>query len=250
MFRELFLLASSADIAAIDDIRRARHIYERATSIVAVFPEKSLLEAADALESYYFTLHPIEPDDDAEVHQVSSEKYLWLEDYLNLTAMEYSESALLFNFGDDLVESGLLNLGELKWEHYFAVHALISIGRAIKATQADKSDRTLYLSTKIEPGEYCMEALEAITYAEYFLAIRYRSRAAAAKKHSRINKLKQDFIAYYCEHASISRSEAARRYLQTLPASESKLFAPTNAVRTLTEALRMAERASAAKKQT
>jgi hypothetical protein len=66
-----------------------------------------------------------------------------------------------------------------------------------------------------------------------------KAKQAAKAKHAPINQLKRDFINWYKHEApETSKRQAAEIFLKGLPLEQKSLLAPTNAARTLLDALR------------
>lgn len=94
---------------------------------------------------------------------------------------------------------------------------------------------------------YAVDAMEAVCMAECLQRsepsrqaakiISEQNRKAAIKRHSLINELKRQFIEFFLAGTFKSMAEAARRFYDGLEEGRRKLLAPTNAIRTLTDAL-------------
>ena len=68
--------------------------------------------------------------------------------------------------------------------------------------------------------------------------ISQRSSEAIRKRHSKVAQLKQELFEYYATGDFPSKAQAVRRFINELTHDKRNLLAPTNAERTLLEALR------------
>ena len=84
--------------------------------------------------------------------------------------------------------------------------------------------------------------LDAKIEAEARHQLRQRNSQAVKQHHAAVKTLKQRFIDYYHADTFPSKRNAAELFYTGLPEDERRLLAPTNAVRTLTDALRDYER--------
>lgn len=94
---------------------------------------------------------------------------------------------------------------------------------------------------------YAVDAMEAVCMAESLQGdipriqaakiISAQKRKAALKRHANTNNLKRQFIEFFHTETFKSMAEAARRFYDGLEEGKRKLLAPTNATRTLTDAL-------------
>jgi len=152
---------------------------------------------------------------------------------------------------------------DFSWSQYFGLLALGIIGEALATIHVvenyEVDDMRGALPAKM--GSAAIDAVEAVSFGEAFLdaerretsieahielktkkSISLRNSKAAIQSHSKINKLKQDFIQFYLSGEHQSRAEAARRFLMRSSEERRSLLVPTNAVRTLTDALRAYEK--------
>ena len=145
------------------------------------------------------------------------------------------------------------------WSDYFAVLSLAYIAQAATAYKA-------FMTGEKAPKREATEAFninndkiratEAITYAEFILELnqltknldakieaearnqlRQQNSQAVKQRHADIKALKQRFIDYYYTETFPSKQNAAEQFYTGLTDDEKRLLAPTNAVRTLTDAL-------------
>lgn len=94
---------------------------------------------------------------------------------------------------------------------------------------------------------YAVDAMEAVCMAQCLhrtepsrqaaKIISDQNRKAAIKRHLHITELKRQFIEFFLAGTFKSMAEAARRFYDSLEEGKRKLLAPTNAIRTLTDAL-------------
>jgi hypothetical protein len=73
---------------------------------------------------------------------------------------------------------------------------------------------------------------------DHKVKISNQNKQAAIKKHAATNALKAEFIKYYLSGTHHSKTQAATKFLRSLPDQKSKLLVSSNAERTLTDALR------------
>ena len=165
----------------------------------------------------------------------------------------------------------MVNLDELEefpngsWAEYLAVLALALVADAceeqayLKEERESEFDRVFWS----QMGYFAIEAIEAVTMAECFARsgrlpappsiehatkkrISQQAARAARRRFEPVNRLKQDFINWYRENegngAFHSRAQAADIFYRRLPEDTRRLLRPSNAVRTLTDALREALR--------
>lgn len=105
-------------------------------------------------------------------------------------------------------------------------------------------DDSIYLTTL---APYAVDAIEAVCMAEslqgdilaHYAAkiISDKNSGAGLKRHEATNELKREFILFYHANSFPSMAEAARRFYNGLDEGKRKRLTPTNATRTLTEAL-------------
>lgn len=94
---------------------------------------------------------------------------------------------------------------------------------------------------------YAVDAMEAVCMAESVQGdvprlqaakiISGKSRNAALIRHQATNELKREFILFCRSGNFKSKADAARRFYDSLDEEKRRLLAPTNAIRTLKEAL-------------
>jgi len=93
---------------------------------------------------------------------------------------------------------------------------------------------------------YAVDAMEAVCMAECLQRepsheavkiISERNRKAALQRHVHTSELKRQFIEFFLAGTFKSMAQAAGRFLDGLEEGKRKLLAPTNASRTLTDAL-------------
>ena len=165
-------------------------------------------------------------------------------------------------FGFDGVE----DFRSATWPEFFAALALGLLEEAFLAWQhktpyyeagLDSEDdgaafeKTHYYN-RFDAYEFVCEALDAVCMAESLLReslvaqeiqrkhkkkIELRNKKAAIAKHAPLNQLKKECIRWYLSGSFPSKREAARRFYESLPESRRKLLAPSNAIRTLTQAI-------------
>lgn len=147
----------------------------------------------------------------------------------------------------------------LRWEEIFAALALILIAAGSledKNILAHHHDPDLELASRnVYVIPYLAESVEALCIAEGLIRqrsapgrlsthevtddthpIRLQAKVGGIKRHAATNQLKRECIAYYQQHPELSMREAARRFYKELP-SERQILTPTNAQRTLAQAL-------------
>jgi hypothetical protein len=146
------------------------------------------------------------------------------------------------------------------WPRYFGLLGLGLVSEArVQGTLLEMAELgdELRQHVPVTLGQYAIEAIEAVCIGETLLELEakeasveqevnkkislVRSRAAV-QRHAKTNALKQRFIEFYRSGKYSSRADAASRFLSGLPDEERKLLAPTNAERTLRDALRKALR--------
>lgn len=144
------------------------------------------------------------------------------------------------------------------WAEYFAILALAHIGEIATARRGPIFGSTLGAREKewwfVESTHaHAIQAMEAVCCAEHLVTqavvqvakqekISLQARQAAIKRHADITRLKQEFFDYYHAGTFSSYVAAAHSFYDGLPRDRQKLLAPTNAVRTLSEALSKHER--------
>src|SRR3569623_1217585 len=98
----------------------------------------------------------------------------------------------------------------------------------------------------IAHSPYAVDAMEAVCMAECLQRepsrqaakiISEQNRKAALQRHVNTSELKRQLIEFFHTGTFKSMAEAARRFYDGLEEGKRKLLAPTNAIRTLTDAL-------------
>lgn len=183
------------------------------------------------------------------------------EDAHGITAAEY----LSMMAGVDL--SDLSHTLHPNWNEVFSLLALNLVGEAAAedAYQQSKNNNNEYKQSYLRgnhAAHYLFDACEILHIAERLTEspgfvsagvdavagrqISIRNGLAAKRKHAPIQKIKDMFIKWFLEHSNDgtfkSRSDAARKFYSNLEADLRKLMAPTNAERTLKDALREFEK--------
>jgi len=135
----------------------------------------------------------------------------------------------------------------LGWHELFAAHALACIADACKRIYENGPDPAP-IAKEMAPifiGAEALDAMECVCIAEGLIRknelkqkISFEKQEAAFKRHSGTNQIKREFIHYYEVGKFQSQAEAARKFYNSLPPDQKKLLKPSNAVRTLTDALR------------
>ena len=154
-------------------------------------------------------------------------------------------------------------ISDLKWSEMFAVQALsfISLARTEEREYDELEDHLKNIPIYEYETLYCtdswsLDAMESLGYAEMHNAlenkekdilntleinaaekISLRSRQAAIARHAKSTALKQEFIEFYKQREYHSMSHAADRFLAQLDDIKIKILVPSNAKRTLTDAL-------------
>lgn len=138
---------------------------------------------------------------------------------------------------------------------YFALIALYEIDRAMMVDLTMQSGRYIYPNyNKRDNFHHCAHhALEAVIYAENAITLSdevdnqvkektsERARQAAYKRHEKTRDFCNRFIQIYCGGVFKSKASAAREFIEMHDKDEIPL-APTNAERTLLDALRKHEK--------
>jgi hypothetical protein len=143
------------------------------------------------------------------------------------------------------------------WSQYFGFLALHHVYQAWfleRITDSVKPGDEFVQALPNTLANYAAEATEAVCLGEQLLrkeredagieekvraSIRQRNTKAAYKRHEKTSQLKQEFIEYYVSGEFPSQAEAARVFLRSIDDDKRTLLAPTNAERTLLDALRM-----------
>lgn len=146
----------------------------------------------------------------------------------------------------------------LTWSQYFALLALMLIVSAHQEEEwayERKPYDVVTLATYRQAGDDIAFAMEAVIFGELLQIneagslpysimtgvseqrISLNASKGGIARHSESNKLKKEFIDFYGAGSFKSGADAARRFYQSLPV-ERKILAPTNAERTLLDALR------------
>jgi hypothetical protein len=144
------------------------------------------------------------------------------------------------------------------WSEYFALMALNCVSQVwlyesiFSTTEFNGSEHIQYLPNTL--AHFVAEAAEAACLGEQLLEkekpgdssallgnkqIRERNSAAAEKHHEQIARLKQEWFTYYEMDDFPNEAAAARQFLSELMDEQRRVLAPTNAERTLLEALRV-----------
>jgi hypothetical protein len=147
------------------------------------------------------------------------------------------------------------------WPEYFAVLALAHTGLACDDEHRRKPRRRVEDADRYEnhmrdiDGHWAIHAMEAITTAEWIKReelllhsqsslvldehkkrISLQARSAAIARHSKTDALKREFIKYRLSNSDLSAAAAARQFLESLVGERRRILAPTNAMRTLSNA--------------
>jgi hypothetical protein len=151
---------------------------------------------------------------------------------------------------------------------FVAVLALCLAGLAYEAQENMKKKGFSGFQSRYwsQTGSFAIEAMEAIVTAEFLTqgdrahqgahlvehAVKHKislqASRAARKRFEPISRLKHEFINWYGEHIEAgkfhSRAQAAQQFYDSLPPDKKKLLTPSNAQRTLLDALRDSLRGS------
>ena len=151
----------------------------------------------------------------------------------------------------------------LKWSEMFAVQALSFVSLASfdehahnKLHESVKSNANRQYETLYNISTWVLDAMESLGYAEMFNAleqkeheinvniekvvvakISLKNKKAGIARHAKSTALKKEFIDYFQSGYFPSMSNAADTFLNQLDDEKRRILAPTNAKRTLTEAL-------------
>lgn len=231
---------------------KLRVIASRARRIVATRNRTEIIAAADIISWLTESESFIKVRMDAIRKETQERK--------GTVALDGSGQVGNFGFGQDIrdlicvmdrmslegISDGVPNVS---WPELFAV---FSLGIIDGAVEFDRSYGTLaqedadFYHQWI--GQRALDAMEAVCTAEGLLrheqmqkeqqkARSDANQRAALKSHQATNNLKREFIHFYLQGNYSSYAEAARRFYEGLEPEKKKLLKPTNAVRTLTDAL-------------
>jgi len=152
-----------------------------------------------------------------------------------------------------------------KWSQLYALYTLNIIGDAVERAiiiNRDYKGATYFgRSLANYVSYYLFEAYEMLAIAERKCVeenitdyvekqtrskISMRNQSAAIQRHAPVRKLKDEFITWYRENEREgffkSKTQAATKFFDNCSEEKRKLLAPTNAVRTLLDALKDYER--------
>jgi len=222
---------------------------------------KILIKIVDSIMQDYFSVDN-EWSRIEKRHITGSKEYRQLNESRNDQYGPFVASYLLFIDEYELSP-------KITWPEVFAILALNSLGEAIT--------RSLYQNSReFQMGPYAkdymklhdearalFEGVDLIGVADRLLEnkntfkdelskavseeIRLKNRRGGIQKNAPIKIVKGRFISWYYKNIDKgifqSKSDAARKFYANLAKEESALMAPTNAVRTLKDALRTHEKA-------
>lgn len=243
-----------------DEIPRFMHdlefIARRASLILQDWDETQILAVAEKLDwiFYEFNRGFGEPEFKPSLPAPDDTTADWLQYFLDSPVAELYERRYQIDI------SQVEGAANAAWSDYFAVLSLAYIAQAATAYKA-------FMNGEKAPNREAIEAFninndkilatEAITYAEFILELkqlmenldapmevearkqlRQRHSQAVKQRHAEVKALKQRFIDYYYTETFPSKQNAAEQFYTGLSDDEKRLLAPTNAVRTLTAALR------------
>ena len=137
------------------------------------------------------------------------------------------------------------------WDLFFALIALYEIDTCMLIQQTMNTGRITYpkYNKREHFHAYAQSALESVIYAENDIELSdevlkqvkettsERARQAAFKRHEKTQDICHQFIRFYEEGDFKTKSSAADKFLK-INASAETVLAPTNAKRTLLDALR------------
>lgn len=226
----------------------ARSIYAKCASLWPQDDDTGISEALSALDCLFsrwaYPEYFEDEDSDATAKDRSPDEDC--DDIIN------SHVARLFYLRDsEEVRKHLSVSGALDASWFAALglgHLAASIGALERA--AGRSDDPYFPSRLSESSEALALAMEALGYAERLsfseselterlrVEISTRNAKAGKQRHAKIEGLKEQYRAYYGAHGDLSKAEAARRFLASLPEHESRLLSPSNAERTLVQSLK------------
>lgn len=158
--------------------------------------------------------------------------------------------------------ASVLEGGPVQWSQLFAVQALGLIAHGVEEQQHLKWRPSGHEVAERNVGSYAVDAAEALAKAEVLVRVEQlehefeqkvraavedrtsgQAARAAKRRHAPQNRIKQRFIKWYLENQGTgifhSRAQAADQFYRHLPEQEQKVFQPTNATRTLLDALRV-----------
>ena len=250
--------------AITDEIPRTMHdldfIADRAGVILYDWDEAQILAVAEKLDWIFYELSNGygEPGFKSSIPKPDEMTAEWLQFFID------SPVAELYERRHQIDISQVEAVPNADWSHYFAVLALGYVAQATLAYHKWMSGEKVppyEVSEAFSIGNHKIFATEAITYAECLKELkqqeedldakieaearkqlRQRNSQAAKQHHAAVKALKQQFIDFYHADTFPSKRKAAEQFYTGLPEDEKRLLAPTNAVRTLTAALRDYER--------
>jgi hypothetical protein len=243
-----------------DEIPRFMHdldfIARRAGVILYDWDEAQIMAVAEKLDWMFYEIshgygEPGFKSDIPEPDEITAD---WIYHFIDSPVAELYERRHQIDISQ---EEAALNAD---WSDYFAVLSLAYIAQAATAYNALMTSEKVPRHEATEAFNISNDrilAVEAITYAEFILELkqltknldakieaearnqlRQRNSQAAKQRHAAVKTLKQQFIDYYHADTFPSKRKAAEQFYTGLPEDEKLLLAPTNAVRTLTDALR------------
>jgi hypothetical protein len=147
-----------------------------------------------------------------------------------------------------------INSNDLKlvnWDLLYALISLYEIDSFMLNMNVIKSGKIAYpnFNKRANFRACALSALEAVLYAETSYEINENietkvkaktsanAKKAALKRHEKTQKLYSKFIKFYHDGEFKSKKQAAEMFLETL-SNDERILAPTNATRSLLDALR------------
>lgn len=151
----------------------------------------------------------------------------------------------------------------LRWSEMFAVQALSFVSLACtderehnQLHENDRNNTNRQYETLYSVGMWALDAMESLGYAEMFNSlekqeheidsniekivtekISLKNKKAGIARHAKSTALKKEFIQFYISGDFPSMLNAADAFINQLNDEKSRILAPTNAKRTLVEAL-------------
>lgn len=153
------------------------------------------------------------------------------------------------------------DLNQLSWPQYFSVFALSLIEGACEEeyvfAELPEEGRDLHRTQfhYIRLGSYLAEATEAIAIAEQIgkkeiallrmvdnieekkKMVSIKNSKAAIKRHAKTNELLKQFVRFYAERKFPSMTQAAKKFVESVPKELYEHLAKDGVIRTLTKGL-------------